>query len=143
MAADPMSKLEHGEADMAKARKQAPALTRLLKMQTRDTYGDNSTLRAAMRVRRRQAKAEARTDAELVAKSSLEHSQVVLLPESAADRAVAAQVRFAGKKRAARGAGARGFGAAFGAAAPRGGGSGAAEALRGLVRPKPKAGSLV
>lgn len=95
LAADPMYRLEHGESDKRKAQKSKPALTRLIEMKssTRD-YDENAKLRAAFRVKRKQLKAQAHTDAALISKASLEGSQVQLLPESSEDELIAKTMKF-------------------------------------------------
>ena len=104
LASDPMFRLEHGEADKSKARVKKSSLARLLKAKSAvNDYDANSKLRGAFRVKRKELKAQHAADRALVAKASLHGSQVQLLPESAADKLLAAQMTFGGGSSGGRG----------------------------------------
>ena len=97
LAADPMYKLEHGEADKQKAKKSRSSLVSLLAMQTSrttDFYDQNAALRSKFRVKRKQLKAQGISDSQLVARASLYGSAVQLLPEDAGDKALASKMAY-------------------------------------------------
>jgi hypothetical protein len=96
LAADPMFRLEHGEADKRKARSAKGAIAALIKLQTKSDYDENAKLRRSFRTRRKQLEVDRGATAALLTKSSLEMSAVAILPEHPHDRAMARQVRFGG-----------------------------------------------
>eukprot|EP00035_Acanthoeca_spectabilis_P008140 m.149146 g.149146 ORF g.149146 m.149146 type:complete len:385 (+) comp14225_c0_seq7:333-1487(+) len=97
LAADPMYRLEHGEADKRKARSASSAIATLIKTQTKSDYDENAKLRRAFRSKRKAIEADQSAGAALLAKSSLAQSAVAILPEHPHDRALARRARFGGR----------------------------------------------
>lgn len=96
MAADPMYRLEHGEADKRKAKTVAGAIVQLIKQShNKSDYDDNAKLRHSFRARRKELESEGAAAAQLLVKASLAQSAVSILPEHPDDRDAARRARFA------------------------------------------------
>ena len=97
LTADPMFKLEHGEADKVRAKKSKVSLASLLELQSTNStnyYDQNRALRATFRVKRKQLKAQGISDQKLIAHASLRGSAVELLPALESDTAQASKMSF-------------------------------------------------
>eukprot|EP00039_Didymoeca_costata_P007502 m.100611 g.100611 ORF g.100611 m.100611 type:complete len:317 (+) comp13714_c0_seq9:152-1102(+) len=92
LVADPMFRLEHGEADKVKAKKQKHSLLRLLDMKSGSDYDQNCLLRKGFRAKKKELKAQELIDKNLMTKSSLNGSEVKLLPEIEEDKTLAKQM---------------------------------------------------
>lgn len=89
---DAMFKLEHGEEDLAKKTDAKPRLQKLTHIQDRvkDDYLANRILRDQFRSKKKEMKAKAKVDNDLLAKASL---GIKLVPESPEDIQTAALIR--------------------------------------------------
>ena len=88
LATDPMFKLEHTVNDKAKLQKAIPILEQIQSMneKMKDDYSCNQLLRSKFRVKRKQLAEEKKTDANLLARSSL---SIPLIKESEKDKKLA------------------------------------------------------
>eukprot|EP00041_Stephanoeca_diplocostata_P039510 m.1633511 g.1633511 ORF g.1633511 m.1633511 type:complete len:386 (+) comp25409_c0_seq7:383-1540(+) len=95
LEADPMFRLEHGVQDEIKAKKRSVGLRGLLSIKSKDDYYErNADLRKSFRARKKEIAQQEKTDKALLMRSSLSMSEVVLLPEHAADKDAAKRKRF-------------------------------------------------
>ncbi|XP_062035074.1 probable splicing factor YJU2B [Lepus europaeus] len=90
---DAMFRLEHGEADRGALRKALPTLSHIQEAQSawKDDFALNSTLRRKFREKKKALQEEEQRDQALQAKASL---AIPLVPETEADRRLAALLRF-------------------------------------------------
>lgn len=90
---DAMFRLEHGEADRGALRKALPTLSHIQEAQSawKDDFALNSTLRRRFREKKKALQEEEQRDQALQAKASL---AIPLVPETEADRRLAALLRF-------------------------------------------------
>lgn len=90
---DAMFRLEHGEADRGTLRKALPTLSHIQEAQSawKDDFALNSTLRRRFREKKKALQEEEQRDQALQAKASL---AIPLVPETEADRRLAALLRF-------------------------------------------------
>lgn len=90
---DAMFRLEHGEADRGALKKALPTLSHIQEAQSawKDDFALNSTLRRRFREKKKALQEEEQRDQALQAKASL---AIPLVPETEADRRLAALLRF-------------------------------------------------